>query len=484
MFRTTALENLSKHFAGRAAEPCLIRQDGTQLSYGDVWERAGRMARRLHELGGRGGTRVLVRLDNSENVLLLYLACAIGGVAACPVDPGLPKPQVNAMIAALRPALVIDDATAASVMEAPSAGAVDHGTGADDEDFLLIFSSGSTGDPKGIVHSLRSMTDSARSFAGLSGMNADSVVYHHFPMFYMAGIFNLFFCPIMAGARVVIGPRFSRLEMLRFWQLPTKHGVNCLTLTPTMALSLCQLYRRDERVLEHLARSQSIVATGSALYPSIAERFLSTFRVPLRTCYGVTEVGGTVTFQSWEDAVAFESMGGWAENTQIRAGTESEPAEIRVKTPFMAKGYLVKGEIVRPYDAEGYFRTGDQGYVKDGRLFFTGREHDLVKKGGEFVSMQLVENLALQNPHVQDVAAVGVPDDFWGARVVLFYVPNKDVTESDVLPEFERLFSEGLRELERPDKIIPVPWMPKSSIGKILKRELVAKYSLSPPPRG
>jgi acyl-CoA synthetase (AMP-forming)/AMP-acid ligase II len=312
-------------------------------------------------------------------------------------------------------------------------------------------------------------------------VGADTVVYHHFPMFYMAGIFNMFFTPMCGGATIVLGPRFSKSTMLRFWELPQKHNVNCLTLTPTMAHSLCQLYRRDDKLLAHVGKYQSIVGTGSVLYQSIAQRFLATFRVPLRTCYGVTEVGGTITYQAWEDALAFQSMGGWAKSTEIVAGQEGAPKEILVKTPYMAKSYLIKGQYQKVGDAEGYFHCGDLGYIKEGTLYFTGREHDLVKKGGEFVSTQMLEDLALKNPHVQEVAAVGVPDEFWGASVVLFYVPQRDdANEAEILPVFDKLFADGLRDIERPDKIVPVPWMPKTSIGKVVKRELLDKYSVGP----
>src|SRR5207302_11496736 len=101
-----------------------------------------------------------------------------------------------------------------------------------------------------------------------------------------------------------------------------------------------------------------------------------------------------------------------------------------------------------------------------------------VKKGGEFVSTQVVEDLALRTRLVTDVAAVGVPDEFWGAKLVLFYVPQADASESEILTALDRLFAEHLREIERPDKIIPVPWMPKTSIGKIVKRQLVDTYTL------
>jgi long-chain acyl-CoA synthetase len=390
----------------------------------------------------------------------------------------MPAKPLERLGAALSPALGVDDARLAALREPPARPDVDLGVGAHDEDFLVIYSSGSTGEPKGIVHSLASIVGSARSFATLAGMGETTRVYHHFPMFYMAGIFNLFFCPLVAGSTIVVGPRFSRSQMLRFWELPIRHGVNCLTLTPTMAHSLCRLYRRDDQLLEHVAKYEAIVSTGSALFPSIAQRFLATFGVPLRTCYGVTEVGGTVTFQGWADALAGESMGTWAATTEIRAGSAAEPSEVLVRSPFGAKGYLVRGELRRAVDDDGFFHTGDVGYLSEGRLFFSGRTHDLVKKGGEFVSTQLVESLALRCEHVVEAAVVGVPDEFWGAKLVLFYVPQPGVAEPDIDGDLARLFGEGLREVERPDKIVPVPFMPKTSIGKIIKRDLVDKYDI------
>jgi acyl-CoA synthetase (AMP-forming)/AMP-acid ligase II len=479
MDRTTALGVLAVIFEQNSSNRLLVLHDGQTMTYGDFWQKSDSLARRLAEIGLQPGSKLLIQLENSENLLALYLACAIGGYVACPVDPTLPKQQLARLQAMLKPAVIVTDGMLPSLLQTPRSSRMPIAPDAGDQDYLLIFSSGSTGQPKVIVHSLRTIVDSASSFCNLSGMNQESVVYHHFPMFYMAGIFNMFFCPLMVGGTIAMGPRFSKQQMLHFWELPIRHEVNCLSLTPTMAHSLCQLYRRDDRVLAHLSKYQAVVSTGSTLYRSIAERFYATFHTPLRSCYGITEVGGTITFQSWEDALAFHSTGAWASSTNIRAGVEGSPKEILVKTPFMARGYLVRGELVRPYDAEGFFHSGDLGYVKDGLLFFAGRDHELVKKGGEFVSTQLIEDLALRNPLVSDVAAVGVSDEFWGAKLVLFYVPQPNATEPEILPEFERLFVDGLREIERPDKIIPVPWMPKTSIGKIVKQELVEKYSVA-----
>jgi acyl-coenzyme A synthetase/AMP-(fatty) acid ligase len=298
-------------------------------------------------------------------------------------------------------------------------------------------------------------------------------------MFYMAGVFNLLFCPLVSGSRIVLGARFSGAQMVRFWEQPMQHGVNHLTLTPTMALSLARLYRTHPELIEHLSHYQAVISTSSTLVPAVAERFRDTFGVPLQSCYGVTEVGGSITLQHWEDALSCESVGQWQPGVEILAGADAEHlAELRVRTPFMMRGYLVNGNITSGVDEDGFFRTGDLGYMKGGRLFITGRENDFVKKGGEFVPLLMIEDLVLREEGVIEAAVVAVPDDYWGNKIVLFYVPRPDREIEDIESALTARFDLQLRKVEQPDKLIAVPRMPKTSIGKTIKRELVRRYTL------
>ena len=99
-------------------------------------------------------------------------------------------------------------------------------------------------------------------------------------------------------SKIVLGKRFSREQMLKFWDIPMKNGVNNLTLTPTMAISLVKIYRHDNSIMKYIQSIDSIISTGSYLHKSIFDEFKMKFSVPLQTCYGVTEVGGTITFMS------------------------------------------------------------------------------------------------------------------------------------------------------------------------------------------
>lgn len=479
MADTQGFAYLQDCFQRNASRTLFTLADGGTITYADAWQRAQAFAARLAELGVQPNDRVLIRLENSENFLLLYLACAIGGFVACPIDPALPDSRIAAIKKQVEPRYVCEAANQAEWTAAPGANVQLKRPTESEPDFLIILSSGTTGTPKGIVHTVQSIVESARSFAALAEHDTETVVYHHFPMFYMAGVFNLFFCPAVSGSRIVVGPRFSGAQMIKFWDAPRKHGVNHLTLTPTMALSLIQLYRTDAALLEHLERYEGIISTGSALYPGVAERFHQTFGVPLRSCYGVTEVGGSITLQTWEDAVAREAVGSYRPEVRLVAGDgPGAPAELRIKTPFMMRGYLVDGKIVSGTDSEGYFHSGDLGYLANGRLYLTGREHDLIKKGGEFVPLLMIEDIALRQPGILDAAAVAVPDDFWGNKIVLFYVPRPDHELEDIELKLGADFGAQLRKIEHPDKLIPVPRMPKTSIGKTIKRDLVKRYTI------
>ena len=476
----TGFAFLQQQFAQLADQPFVtVCEGGPQLSYGQFWQRAQAQADRLAELGMRADDRLLIRLENGLDHLQLYLACAIGGFVACPVDNSLPEARLAAIRRQVEPRYEVEAGNAAQ-WSAPSDGSARALRPTDHEpDFLVIMSSGTTGSPKGIVHTVQSLVQSARSFAALAGHDRTTVVYHHFPMFYMAGVFNLFLCPAVAGSRIVIGPRFSGAQMVRFWELPRAHGVNHLTLTPTMALSLARMYRTDPGLLDYLSHFNGVISTGSALVPAVAERFEATFGVPLLSCYGVTEVGGSITLQHWEDALAAESVGQWQSEVQLQAGARAEtPAELLVRTPFMMRGYLANGKVTTPFDEQGYFHTGDLGYLQAGRLFITGRENDFVKKGGEFVPLLMVEDLALREPGVQEAAVVAVPDDFWGNRIVLFYVPQPDQELDEIEAALSVRFDAQLRKIEQPDKMIAVPRLPKTAIGKTVKRELVRRYTL------
>jgi Acyl-CoA synthetases (AMP-forming)/AMP-acid ligases II len=243
------------------------------------------------------GHFLLIQIENTEDYLKLYIACMLIGVIACPIDPNLPKKRVASIQNEIHPSYIINNIDEFKKLKIHPSNKKYDINNETNRNCLVLFSSGTTGEPKGIVHSVNSLLTSARSFANCSGINSKTIIYHHFPMFYMAGIFNMFLCPMVQGAKIVLGKRFSAKNMLDFWELPKKHGVNNLTITPTMAIALLRIFREDKNVTKYIKNIDSIISTGSHLYLSIFQKFFLKFSIPLQNCYGVTEVGGNIHFK-------------------------------------------------------------------------------------------------------------------------------------------------------------------------------------------
>jgi len=395
------------------------------------------------------------------------------GIIACPIDPDLPNERYMSLKNKLKPSYVIDDLKKLEKVQTNS-----NLDSFQNNNFIMLYSSGTTGEPKGILHTTNSLIASARSFARLSRLNEKTIIYHHFPMYYMAGIFNMFLCPMVSGAKIVIGNRFSRESMLSFWDLPKKYGVNNLTLTPTMAISLVKVFRNDNSIMQYINGIESIISTGSYLHRSTFDEFKKKFSIPLQTCYGVTEVGGTITFNSKEESDSFvdDSVGGYDKKVQFKCeGSKTNPSEIIVKTPFMMSGYFLGGKI-KSGEKGGYFYTGDIGYLENDRLYITGRKGDRIKKGGEFISLSYIESTLMKFDLMDELCVISTEDSFWGNKVLVFYVSN-NIKEDLIKRKIMNFSKEHLTKIEMPDDYIKIKDMPRTSIGKIKKKQLLDMYN-------
>ncbi|MDD5728859.1 MAG: class I adenylate-forming enzyme family protein, partial [Victivallales bacterium] len=206
------------------------------FTYGEFWNQARNLAEKWQRQGLRQGDVVAFILPNDFSVLCCYLACAIGGFAACPVVDTLHKATIRELLGLVNPGLVID-----SLPKLESkAAAVDYRLEIDqDASFLIMFTSGATGTPKAICHSFRSVVSSAQAFAQLTGMTAQTRLYHILPMTYMAGFLNTMLSPLTVGASLVEGALFSPASAVNFWERPLGNGVNTLSIIPTVAAALC-----------------------------------------------------------------------------------------------------------------------------------------------------------------------------------------------------------------------------------------------------
>ena len=469
------IENIFKKYRNN---DFFIKSDGSVISYIKFWNEVKIISSKLLKLGCKEGHLLLIKIENSENYLKLYIACMLIGVIACPIDPSLPKKRFEFIKDGINPNYIIDNIDELLELQINDENKNFFENNDKNRNCLVIFSSGTTGPPKGIVHSVESLLSSAKSFAKFSGINSKTIVYHHFPMFYMTGIFNMFLCPMVQGAKIVLGKRFSAKNMLDFWEMPMKFDVNNLTITPTMAISLVRIFREDKNVKKYIKSIDSIISTGSHLHSSIFKKFYAKFSVPLQNCYGITEVGGTITYSKKQESRMFQenNVGYFSKEVKFLCnGTKIKPQEIKVKTPFMMSGYLINGEIKSGLK-NGYFNTGDIGVLENNKLLVTGRKGDRIKKGGEFVSLLYIEDTLMKIEFVNELSVVSFEDSFWGNKILVFFVKHETISENSIIENFVRLSQKYLTKIEMPDEYICLNNLPKTSIGKIKKNQLIETY--------
>lgn len=443
--------------------PFITGLDNHTWSYAEYWELAGRLAAAWRAQGMAPGDTIAFRVANSVMLPACYLSCAIGGFIACPIAGNLHPDLVSHMLDAAGAKLVVDD-----IPDPPSLPkARDTTLQETSRPFIIMFTSGSTGLPKAICHSFGSVVGSAAAFARLTGLDGSRRVYHVLPMAYMAGFLNGMLAPFMGGAHVVEGPMFSPETALDFWSRPLARNIDTLQLTPTIASALGRLTRNPETIDAVSTSIRQVQCTSAKIPLDIRHRFVDKFSIPLQDCYGITELGGPLTFQSREDADAFNDFTTPISEVEI----ELRADELWIRSPFAMLGYLEDQRFIRPFDEDGYMDTGDLARVEGGRIEITGRKKDIIIRGGVNVSPARLESILSLMPEVDDVAVVGHAHAFWGEQIVAFVVPAGS-DRTNLADRVKRFANDRLGEAERPDDVRVLDALPRSFIGKIQKAEL------------
>ncbi|HET6953533.1 MAG TPA: class I adenylate-forming enzyme family protein [Acidimicrobiales bacterium] len=469
------------------SEPTVVRTS----SYGDVLARATALARALTEAGVSPGDRVGCYLPNSPSWVVASLAAWLRGAGVAAVGTLVPGPEAAALFALADVAAVVAVHGApelpggATVIRIDDDGSLD-GSGPDrgweaadlrppspEELAVAIFTSGTTGQPKGITHSHADIVAAARrvaaGYARTSGYRPDPAPAHlapgvlFNPFGHMAGYSRLAF-RMWIGRPLVIVPRFgvgATKVLLGLFDLDS------LQLTPTMIHMLATA--EDELSLG----SVRYVTSGTApLSIATRELFEARYGVPVMQAYGMTEVGA-VAQERYDDVVAGRrgpgSVGRLAAGVEVRIRPldDDRPAgegEILVRTDEASDAFI--GGAPVPVDADGWFATGDVGRMEDGILYITGRAQEKIIVGGFNVYPAEVEDVARRSALVRDAVVVGLPDERLGERPVAGIV-WAGAPDGDALVEEMRA---SLAHYKVPRALFPLDAVPLTPREKVDRR--------------
>lgn len=450
---TSVYESLFGVASTAPHRPCLHLDDGTVRTYGDLDRASSRLAAALAARGVDVGDRVVARVEKSPEAVALYLACLRGGFVYVPLNTAYTDEEVDFFVADADAALFVDDAVLADLDR--SDGTHDIVDRSGDDWAAMLYTSGTTGRPKGAMLSCRNLVANARAANEAWHFSSDDVLVHILPVFHVHGLFVALHCAFLAGAAVRFHTRFEPDAVVRDLRRAT-----VLTGVPT----------HYHRLLDHTdidadaCAGMRLFMSGSA--PLLAGRhdeFAARTGHRIVERYGMTETM-ILTSSPYDGQRLAGTVGFPLPGVDVRIGA-GDVVEVRGDGVFL--GYWgLPDQTAAAFRDDGWFVTGDLGRLDDdGRLTLVGRQNDVIITGGLNVYPAEIEQVLDAVEGVVESAVVGVPDDDFGESVVAFVVGTAD--EHDL-----RSACRPLARFKHPRRYVVVDELPRNTMGKVQKAVL------------
>lgn len=502
MNHSNLYELFAKRFPADAAAIAIETPDGRRWSYRDLDQETAKLAGLFHSLGVRKGERIAVQVDKSPEALFAYLACVRAGLIYLPLNTAYRVDEIAFLLGDAQPSVFIARSGASSELQGLARrSGVRHvfdlgpnGTGSllresrrfatdypavlcsGDDTAALLYTSGTTGRPKGAMLSHDNLASNALTLQTSWGFTRADILLHALPLFHAHGLFVASHCALLSGCKMLFLPLFEASLVVQhlphatvYMGVPTHY--NRLLSEPGLARERCASMRLFISGSAPL-REQTFIAFHERTGHRILERYglTETLMNTSNPLHGHRKAGSV--------GVALEGVAVRVANDADQQLPISEVGEIQVKGPNVFLGYWQLSEKTKEaFTEDGWFRTGDLGKLDDeSYLTIVGRRKDLIITGGYNVYPKEVENHIDQLPGVYESAVIGLADADFGERVVAVVVKTaagRELNSAKLIAILKR----SLANYKVPKTVFFVDELPRNAMGKVQKNVLRERFA-------
>ncbi|HZT76122.1 MAG TPA: acyl--CoA ligase [Vicinamibacterales bacterium] len=485
-----------------AATAIVAPEQNITVTYGALRKNVESLGEQLAAAGVQRGDRIGIALPNGLPIVAAFLAAAEVGTAA-PLNPAYKEDDfrfyledTHAKVLILPPDGAEDARRAAAALDVhvlpidmdasghvslTTVGGRKPYTRPTPEDVALILhTSGSTGRPKRVPLKHANLTISAQNVARHYKLTKDDVAMCVMPLFHVHGLVASTLATLSTGGTLVVPAKFNPLS---FWRTARDTGMTWYSAVPTIHQLLLARGADPDRRPEGAAKLRFIRSCSAALPPPVMDALEKAFGAPVLEAYGMTEAAHQMASNPLPPDDRRPGSVGRGTDVQIgimdEAGTLQPPGahgEVVIKGPNVITGYENNPEANAKSFTNGWFRTGDQGFLDErGYLTLVSRIKELINRGGEKISPREIDEVLLTHPAVAEAVAFGVPHATWGEEVAAAVVVRSDVSEADLVT----FCKEKLADFKRPKQIHITTTIPRTATGKIQRRVVAEAFAKS-----
>lgn len=514
MTAQTLDELLRLRASALSEKPCIQTPDGAMgFSYAELDRRASSIAAILRERGCRAGDRVVLGFSNTPDFFAALFGCFRGGLVAVPLDPNLTAKELHIVTDHADPAAIIADERIAPRFEQLNLGrellmlgedrdlaanripdnprdqspAMDAEAVSAETLALILYTSGTTGDPKGVMHSHAAVIGKIESIIKWFGFDESFRSLCLLPSHAAHGLICNSLTTIGYGGTLIITPPYNPAFLKTLWPIIERNGVHTFSSVPAVVRLLLEDARHRNSAIPSALKF--VTCASAPLRAEEVAAFEDRFNVPLLNCYGMTEAAGWFACSTNTGSSRNMASVGKPIDCEIRvvgangaALSPGESGELQIKGPSIMIGYYKKDRLTRGIMQNGWLATGDIGEIDEtDAVFLHSRIKEIIIRAGRNIYPAEVDFVLMSHPEVLEACTVGLKDAILGETVAACVVRNENssLTEDALIAHAQ----ENLVAYKCPERVLFVDQIPKTSRGKVNRSTLLPLFDASPTPQ-